>query len=591
MAKSSSRQMLSESAAVRTVRSVDQLLPASSYAAIRFGGLSAFRKAASDQPLSQLFEQFLGELPAELREEIVAGNLDQMADEVRRELTNMGIKPTDLRSMLERPMAVGVGRISLEGMGPSVCLLIDAGDARQQINRCMKAVGGMLPRMGADTSLGRVEIAGHALYQLQFDGGPSVFAGWLGSTYCVSNSRGYLREVAAVAAGQQASLFGTTRAGELHGKLGGEPLLAGALNASTIMDALAPHMPYEAGDFADALGVGRLDTVYGGVAGSPTGSKDLFHLGLAGSSDGLLKSLVQQPANLDFASICSENTVVFGAGSFDVPAVLSAFEKFVDLLPQQAQDEMRREMGREFGRELRRMGTSPQELHAMMQAFGSQVGMALSLEKGPVPKPELLMRLTVRDHDLVAGLLQRVEQMSSQEGGVEWRSRKSGDDAIRFCSMQVEGGLMLTPCYLLTNDALWFGSDALGLSRAMKRADRPEQSLAAQPDFAQMADKTDGASGVLYVRAFRGVQIGWRSVETMLYPMLDAQADEIGFGSEALPDQEQMAKALGTTTIAYHVGDDGVTVRAEGSMTIGALLAGLGAMADRVLSLASAQVF
>ena len=72
-------------------------------------------------------------------------------------------------------------------------------------------------------------------------------------------------------------------------------------------------------------------------------------------------------------------------------------------------------------------------------------------------------------------------------------------------------------------------------------------SLAAADDFVEMARSADGASGVLHVRAFRGVELGWRTVETMLYPLLDARADEVGFDSQALPDQDQLAAALGTT--------------------------------------------
>jgi hypothetical protein len=96
---------------------------------------------------------------------------------------------------------------------------------------------------------------------------------------------------------------------------------------------------------------------------------------------------------------------------------------------------------------------------------------------------------------------------------------------------------------------------------------------------------------VVHIRSFRGVEIGWRSVETMLYPMLDANADEIGFDSDSLPDSEQLAAALGTTTFVYRVDDDGVTVKTEGPMAMGALLAAFGMLGDEVLSRATGKVF
>jgi hypothetical protein len=93
------------------------------------------------------------------------------------------------------------------------------------------------------------------------------------------------------------------------------------------------------------------------------------------------------------------------------------------------------------------------------------------------------------------------------------------------------------------------------------------------------------------VRSFRGVEIGWRTVETMLFPLIDAQSEELGFDSEALPDSESLQKALGTTSLIYRVDDDGVTVKSQGPMTLGALLAAVGAAADEVLSRATGKVF
>ncbi|MCK5944322.1 MAG: hypothetical protein KAI24_20210, partial [Planctomycetes bacterium] len=363
------------------------------------------------------------------------------------------------------------------------------------------------------------------------------------------------------------------------------------LNASSIMDAFAPHLPYEAADFADALGVGRLDVVYSAVTASERGGTDLLHLGIGGSEKGLLKALVRKPADLSFAKSCSANTIVFGAGSFDVPAVIQAFERFVALLPAEARREIHREMGRELSRELRQMGTSAPEVHGVLRAFGDQIGFAISLEKGAVPKPELLVHMSIADRAPIVSLLQRLEAASTREAGVEWKSRMAGDHAVRFCNVQIEDQLQLSPCYVLGERGLWVGSDVAGLVRALKRADKPESSLAAAEDFQRMAKETQGASGLLHVRSFRGVEIGWRTAETMLFPMIDANADELGFDSEALPDSESLAEALGTTTFVYRVDDDGVTVKTEGPMAGGAMLAAFGMMVDEVLRRATGKVF
>ncbi|MFT4514135.1 MAG: hypothetical protein ACI91B_002843, partial [Planctomycetota bacterium] len=288
---------------------------------------------------------------------------------------------------------------------------------------------------------------------------------------------------------------------------------------------------------------------------------------------------------------CSKNTVVFGAGSFDIPAVIDAFKRFTKLLPAEAQREMYREMSQEMDREFGHAGTSPAEVNALLRSFGNQIGFAITLEKGAMPKPELLVRLSVKNAEPIAELLQRIEGLSSKAQDLEWRSRKAGDIDVRFCNVTIEDQFQISPCYALTADGLWIGSDVAGLVRALRRMDNPEKNLTSAEDFQKLAKDSAGASGVMHIRSFRGVQIGWRTVETMLYPMIDAKSDELGFDSDALPDSETLAAAVGTTTMIYRVDDDGVTVKSEGPMTVGAFLAVFGAAADEVLSRATGKVF
>jgi hypothetical protein len=117
----------------------------------------------------------------------------------------------------------------------------------------------------------------------------------------------------------------------------------------------------------------------------------------------------------------------------------------------------------------------------------------------------------------------------------------------------------------------------------------PATSFAAQPDYAELAQTVGGASGVLHCRLFRAAEIGWRTVETMVYPLLDGQKEMLGFGSEALPDSETVAKALGTLTSIYRVDDAGVTTESRGLLTYGALLAAFGLVGDEVLDRASTK--
>ncbi|MCA8976879.1 MAG: hypothetical protein KDC98_19305, partial [Planctomycetes bacterium] len=112
-------------------------------------------------------------------------------------------------------------------------------------------------------------------------------------------------------------------------------------------------------------------------------------------------------------------------------------------------------------------------------------------------------------------------------------------------------------------------------------------SLATQPDFTAMRQATAGAFGVLHLRLFRASELGWRAVETMAFPQLDAHQDEIGFGSEALPEGEDLAKALGTSTVAAFVDENGFTLKNHGTLGLGSYLAGVATVLEDVLRRAS----
>ncbi|MFT4842587.1 MAG: hypothetical protein ACI8UD_000705 [Planctomycetota bacterium] len=571
-------------------RSVDDLLPTSTYAAMRFGGLDACREATGQLPLVQLVTTFIGEVPAEMRAEFLDSRMDMAVDHVRGLLKQQGLNPSDLRALMGQPMTMAIGRLSIEGMGPSVCLVIEEGNERQAINRCVRVGLNVLRRFAGDVQVEQIKIADASFYHATVKGTP-IFAGSIAGNYCISNSRGYLKEIAAVAAGKQKGLTAMSNIAALRQQLPAPPLAAYTINARSLMDMFEPHLPYEAADMADALGLGRLDLIYGAMTASQSGGTDLTHVGIGGSESGLAKSLMAAPAELGFAKACSKNTVIFGAGSFDVPAVIDAFKRFTKLLPAEVQREMYREMSREMTRGFRQAGTSPAEVNELVRSFGNQIGFAITLEKGAIPKPELLVRLSVKNAEPIAGLLQRIEGLTSQEADVEWRSRKAGDIEVRFCNLTIEDQFQVSPCYALTADGLWIGSDVAGLVRALLRMDSPENNLTSTEDFQKLAKDSAGASGVMHIRSFRGVQIGWRTVETMFYPMIDAKRDELGFDSDALPSSDELAEALGTTTMVYRVDDNGVTMKSEGPMTVGAILAVFGAAADEVLSRATGKVF
>ena len=556
---------------------IEDVLPASTYACVNFGGLAACSTAAAELPAAAMVDAFLSRLAPEVREQHLDRVLQMPADRVQRLLRSTGVSAHDLQVLLRRPMGLAVGRLSIEGMGPSVALVIEEGNSKDEIDRTFRVLTDLAARQAGLAGPGEpVDIHGAAMREMTTPAGSPVFFGSIGGWYVVSNSRGYVRELIEVARGRARGLSAKSRT-QVRAAA---PLASLFVNTSSIADELAPHLPYETDEFADALGVGRLEAIRAATSASKQGGADVIQIALHGKKEGLLKALVAQPVDLGFASMCPADTVAFVAGSLDVPAVSAAFGRFVALLPAPVQHQ------------LRHVEMHAPELAAMAGAFGPQVTLAAALQKGGVPKPELLLRVQLRDRATAAQLLRHLEAGVSRDGRIEWKSRRVGDHDVRFCNVELpNANIQVSPCYALLDTDLIVASEVAVLVRTLRPDQDAAASLAAQPDFAAMAKTAAGASGVVHLRPFRAAELGWRTVEAWAYPMVDGHADELGFGSEALPDTETIAKVLGTSTFTWRVDDDGITVRHEGAFAFGAMVAGMGALADEILRRASSKTF
>jgi hypothetical protein len=571
-------------------RSPEDLLPASSYASVRFGGLDGLAQAADQHSLAQIVEAFLQKLPAETRQRFLEQGMEQAVEHLQAHLGEVGLSANTLRNVLRRPMALGLGRLTVRGMGPSAALVIDTGEARADVEELLQVAARLAQGHGASIHGSDVEVAGMKMRSMQFEGGPEVLAGSLGHCYVITNSRGYLHDMAAVAAGRMAGLA-TTSLGAQRQQLPQAALVSLFLNTRPFCSMFDEHLPYEAAEFGRALGVDSLDGTFLGTSAGGGGTTDVLHLGLGGDPSGLMKACMAVPADLQFAQFCSANTVAFMAHSLDVPAAIDAFGRLLEALPDDARAQARRGIGRNLQRSLRRLGTSPQEAEALLRSFGNQVGLAFALEKGAVPKPELLAFVAVKNWQNVAALLGKLEQAVAEQLHAEWKTRQAGDAEIRFFNLKVEDKLQLSPCYARTSKGLLLASDANAMVRALNQAGKQDEALAAQADFASAAQVSAGASGLVHLRLFRAAELGWRSVETMAYPQLDEHADEVGFTSEALPDQEAVARALGTLTWSLHVDRHGVGLKSHGSLGLGAVLAAMGRAADEVLQRAGGKIY
>lgn len=558
-------------------RSVEDVLPPSTYAAACSAGLAAHVDAANGSSLAPIVRHLLQQLPPELRERFVERELTRMADEVQADLQRDGWRPADLRALLARPMALAVGRLTIEGMGPSVALVVDEGEAGPALRRVRDLVLRQLP--GRDRQQEDVRIGEHTAQVSRAPEQPPLFTTSIGGYFVATNSRPYLKELAEVIAGAPAWTK-TSRLGELRAELGERPLLSAFVDARQLTSWLQPMLPYEAGAYADVLGLGAIDAIYAAT----TTDRDVLHFGLGGSARGLCKAAWAQPVDPSFLQSCSPNTVLLAAGSLDLGALFPAMRQLIDLLPPPAGEELQRELVDGF----RRAGTTPRHVENVLAALGTQVALALSLEKGPVPKPELLLRVAVRDAARLAPMLRHVEDAVAGHG-LEWKTRAVDAHQIRYVELPIaDANLQLSPCYVLRDGDLWFASDVAAMVRMLRQG---EGALAQEPDVQQMLGHAAKASGVVHVRSARAVELGWRSLAGLLSAQLNEHRDEIGVGSEVVPDGEQMASALATSTMTWRVDERGVTVANHGPLRLGTLWLGFASLCDEVLQRASGRVF
>jgi hypothetical protein len=314
-----------------------------------------------------------------------------------------------------------------------------------------------------------------------------------------------------------------------------------------------------------------------------------MHLGFTGPRQGLLKTAFKGPVSVAAARYCSEDAVAFAAGSLDLPAVVDAFQALADALPEQAGREVRRGLLREMQRELRQIGMTPEALDQLLRSFGNNMAVAVDLQKGPTPLPEVLLFAEVKDFERVAPLLARMEQASAEEAGVEWKTRKAGDSEIRYCNVNV--GVAISPCWVRHEGMLIFSSHVRSLVSALGRVQKGEGSLAGTADFRDMAQGCGDASLLVHLRLKTGAEVGWQAVEGMLRGLVDRNADMLGFSGDVVPETGQVAVAAGTMTFSVHVDDQGLLLRQHGTLAFGAALASVGRLADEVLERASAKVY
>lgn len=568
-------------AAASAQGAVEDVFPESSYAVVRFGGLERATAVGERLGLVRLGKVLVDRGAGDAFDQFVKPAIDEAASELRRELQHLGLSAGDLRGVLQRPMALGIGRPTLfgEAMAPSVGLVIDVGNRAEQITRVLGVMEAMLLQTEPDISAEDLTLEGHRVRALSSSEMPgNIVMGRIGDYMVVTNSRGYFRDCARVIAGQGAPV---ARMGEVRRNLPEPAILSAYVNTDSAQSVLDPFLPYEATEIGEGLGIQGLSGFYLGASGSGAGSAEVLHLGLTGSERGILRAPIAGPVSLDAARYCSEDTVLFGAASLDLAAFLEAGERMITLLPR----DMRAEVHDELGRELRQSGMEPEQLHALMRAIGPTLSVAFNIPQQPIPIPEVLAFLEIRDLQAIEPLL----GMVMAESDLEWKSTTSRDREIKYANVNADG-VMFSPCFTIDDGTLLVSSHVRTLKAALAQRQQPE-SLATQPSFVKLAQEVGDATALLHARGNKLIELTWPMLETQLGMVIAGAGRDYGLNSDVIPESQDLSAALGTSTLSLHVDDTGFLLKQSSNTGLGAGLAGALMFFDAVLQAAQGRVF
>ncbi|MGE3174782.1 MAG: hypothetical protein AB7O97_19285 [Planctomycetota bacterium] len=582
--------LLAAVAPAQTGRSGPQdVLPASSYAAAAFCGLERCTGSVDAHDAAAMVRQFLQRLPDETYQRHVGTWLTRISTQLRRGLERGGVSPTSVRALLQRPMALGVGRPTLRGMGPSLALVIDEGEAGADIDALFDLLAQVLRHEEPELREEPLQLEGAAVRMLRGGQLPTVMLAHGRGLAVLTNSEGYLREILSTAAGRQPGLAKSSALAASRDRLGAAPLVEVFVHTQPVVSMLDPLLPYEAAELGRALGVSSLDGIYAAMAPSGGGTVETLDLMLRGDPSGLLKAALSGGADLGAAAFCSDETLAFGSLHLDPLATVKAVDRLLAMLPEEARDEVQRDLGREMKGAFRQLGATPQEVQQLLAALGGSVSVAMTMGKGAVPIPEALLIVPVRDEAVVQRWIERVQQLAVAKGGVEWRSRDADGTTIHYC--RLHEGVPLSPSFVLTNGYLLASTTTGVLTDALKQRDDADTSLARCRDFAAAASQNTGAAAFLHLRPSRGVENNWRMLETFALPQLDRFAEQIGFGRDALPDQEAIVRAAGEITLSVTVDADGVRLRSRSNLGLGGMVVGGAVLLDELLQRAAGKIY
>lgn len=563
-------------------RSMVEIVPADAWGFVEFAGLASCRQAAERTGLFRLAKDLWTRgLAARLERRTGLSAVD-VATALQAGLRDAGFDPAAVRSLLQGPVVLAFGRPTMTSgrVSPSMLLAFDVRGREAAAASVVEAAQVAARRLGLRRmSASRVVLgvpvttwsggrgaAGRvfqAISQAKFDG-----------RLVLSNSFGFLGDCVRTWRGERPGMAADRGLGQALQRVRGRPLVSLWVNLRPFAAALRPFLPYEAHALGAQLGVLDVDGLLLAAGVEGRGAQDVFHLGVKGSAEGLLRQAMGLAASHRAAKACPPETLVYFTMALDPRGTLEAAERLWRTLP--VRDELAHAFREETGRDLEEILA---EARSLTRGIGKEVTLAVPMPAAIGVQPSFLLLVDVADAEAVR------DSLDSLPGLAGWKRARFGDREIRYADKPLavgrEGAPFLRPAYSVASEFLVIGTDVLTVKAALRRLDDAAPSLAAADDFRNCRQRFPEASwlGLVRLRAF--VRDIWPTMRRILAAAV--QQEDVLFDPAMLPESDELEQRLADYVAASFADDQGLTSIAQDPVGLGVLAALAGWAFDRLL--------
>lgn len=556
------------------------IFPRDSFLVFETAGLGQAREAVLGTKLHATLAKTCADCGIDVPElgSALAGNAVRA---VQRALARAEIEVDEVRTLLDGPFAIGVGRPSLHAwMTPSILLAISTAGREEQVARLLasmeKKLELMLDSMAAASPKWSSPLEGDLkLRRLELENfGFRIHYTVCDSVLLIGTGQGYLESVIHTMRGKAASMLdqASLRVAEAHVReqagASAAPLLRFVVNTEPFMRALAPLAPYDIDELADALGFRELSGLAWTSRLGRDGSVDAASLTFSGAESGLLKSVLGKHATGLGAAFCPEKTFAYFDLAYDAEAAAKAGLAILDALPGALVHEVRREAGRDLGRAVSRVdrrlqlfGLSVQDVSEVFSLIGDEVSVAVHLEQ-QIPQGLVFLKLRGDAQVARAKLLEKLQALCSGENMPKLRHNEGRD--YWFATLRTPA-ITLTPSIAFRGDTVILSPFKNFLSEALARFDDGKPSLAGDEDFKSLTGRAAAMHG--FLRYGEPLTAYWPIVRLALAEAVQ----QVGGNDDGLPGPEVLAPALGSVKWSIVADQDGVTSQAVDTLGLSML--------------------